>query len=82
MQGYKIEGNKGTWLQSEEYAGVNGAMTRKGRVLCDDNTLKAVYCGLPDTFFSIPGYIRVNGKRVKGFVSHENFTFRFIRNSY
>jgi len=75
----KCEGDNGTWIQSEEAAYPHGGMTRKGRCLCDDGKLRAVYCGIPDTFFSIPAYRRINNKRINGYVYSEDGTYMFKR---
>jgi len=38
-----------------------------------------VYCGIPDTFFSIPAYRRINNKRINGYVYSEDGTYMFKR---
>jgi len=74
---YIIEGLNNTWVQSEEAAYSRGGMTRKARCLCADHIIRAVRCGIPDTYFTIPAYRIIKGKRVKGYVSQDDGTFTF-----
>jgi len=44
----------------------------RGRAVCEDGLVRLVRFtngGQADTFFSVPGYVRVEGKYVPGFVS-------------
>ena len=78
-----------TWLETEDAAGPRGAMLRKGRVRLvmhsfelrpggiETYPLRAVRCGVSDTFFSAPGFVLEAGKRVHGCVFYENDTFVF-----
>jgi hypothetical protein len=66
-----------TWLEPEELCYPRGGMSRKALAHCEDGTLAVVVCGIPDTYFSIPAYRKVNGLRVKGFVSSSEDGFKF-----
>lgn len=59
----------GSWLEPESLCYPAGGMTRRAYALCEDNEYRLVTCGVPDTYFSIPGRVRVGGKSVRGFVS-------------
>lgn len=59
----------GTWLEPEEAAYPHGRMTRRGLAKWPDGSLRRVWAGLPDTFYTIPAYGRVRGRRVKGFLT-------------
>lgn len=72
-----VDGANGTWLEGEEFAYPNGGMTRRAYVRCEDGQLRVVKCGIPDTYFSIPAYARIHGKRVKGFVTSDENGFTF-----
>jgi hypothetical protein len=37
--------------------------------LCPDGVRRTVRCGIPDSFFSAPGRVKVKGKTVSGFVT-------------
>lgn len=74
-----VKGTYGTWLEGEEFAYPNGGMTRRCYARCEDGVMRVAWVGIPDTYFSIPGFIRVRGHRIKGFVSSNNvgeFTFK------
>lgn len=58
-----------TWLEPEEAAYPRGGMTRCGRAKWPDGKFRRVWAGLPDTFYTIPAYGRVRGRRVKGFLT-------------
>lgn len=62
---------QGTWLQSEEAAYPHGRMTRRGYAKWPDGRFRRVWAGVPDTFYTVPAYGRVQGKRVKGFLTVE-----------
>jgi hypothetical protein len=80
---YAVDGANGTWLEGEEFAYPNGGMTRRAYVRCEDSQMRVVRCGIPDTYFSIPAYARVQGRRVKGFVtSSEDDGFKFVANKF
>ena len=74
---YAQDGQNGTWLEGEEFAYPNGGMTRRAYARCNDGQLRVVRCGIPDTYFSIPAYARIHGKRIKGYVSSDDGTFTF-----
>ena len=61
-----------TQLQGEEAAYPNGAQRRKGKAIFPDGTVKTVYAGIPDTFFTIPAHTTMKGKRIKGYLSLDN----------
>ena len=60
---------QGTYLQSEEAAYPNGRMARRGLAMWPDGKLRRVWAGLPDTFYSIPAFGYLRGRRVKGFLT-------------
>lgn len=66
-----------TWLEPEELCYPNGSMTRKAYCKCEDGKMRVVTCGIPDTYFSIPGFYRTHKARVKGFVSSDESGFKF-----
>jgi hypothetical protein len=59
----------GTWLEPEEFCYPHGGFTRRAYAQFPDGKLRLVRCSITDTFFSIPGFARINGKRVRGFLS-------------
>jgi hypothetical protein len=61
-----------TWLEPESLCYPSGRMLRRCKALCEDGKTRIVRCGIPDTFFSIPGYFVRKGKRVKGFISQDS----------
>ena len=71
------DGNNGTWLEGEEFAYPNGGMTRRCYAVCPDGQLRVVKCSIPDTYFSIPATARIQGKRVKGFITTDENGFKF-----
>ena len=50
-----------------------GLIRRNGnRLLCADGVIRAAELAqTPDTFFSIPAYIRIKGKRIEGYASSD-----------
>ena len=66
-----------TWLEPEELCYPNGGMTRKAYAICEDGQKRIVTCGIPDTYFSIPAFRIIRGKRVKGYVSSDETGFHF-----
>ena len=55
-----------------------GLITRRGtRLLCADGKIRSVshIASTPDTFFSIPASVRVNGKTVTGYATTEEQTW-------
>lgn len=68
---------QGTWLQSEEAAYPNGGMKRRGLAKWPDGKLRRVWAGIPDTFYSIPAYGYLRGKRVKGFLTVDDGALTF-----
>ena len=59
----------GSWLEGEEFCYPSGARLRFAYATCEDGKRRKVRCGIPDTFFSIPGAVRIRGKYVRGFVT-------------
>jgi hypothetical protein len=71
-----------TWLDPEELAyntrtGGHSRSRRKARVLCSDGRYRTVTVGIPDTYYTIPGHGRINGRYVSGVVYTEDGEFRF-----
>lgn len=66
-----IEDKNETWLEDENYAYPNGGQTRMGRALFADGTIRRVWAGIPDTYFSIPAHARVKGRYVAGWLTKE-----------
>lgn len=60
---------RGTWLEDETAAYPNGGQVRRGRAIFPDGTLRAVYAGIPDTYFSVPAHARIGGKYVAGYLT-------------
>ena len=60
---------QGTYLQSEEAAYPHGRMARRGRARWPDGKLRRVWAGLPDTFYTVPAYGYLRGRRIKGFLT-------------
>lgn len=63
--------DKGTWLDEESlaYNTANGGhwhSNRRAKAVCSDGKLRTVVCGIPDTYFSIPGHCKIDGKTVTG----------------
>lgn len=49
---------------------------RQQNILCSDGKRRtAVFAAEPDTFFTIPASVRVNGKSVSGFVWHDDLIY-------
>ncbi len=59
----------GTWLEDEAFCYPRGGQTRRAYAVCEDGKLRLVKCGIADTFFSIPGSTKIDGKTVQGFLS-------------
>ena len=52
-------------------------------VLCQDGKRRKLKrLGTPDTYFSIPAAITVNGKTVTGFVTSDDGTYCFTANKF
>ena len=77
MRIHNLLGDNGTWLEGEEFAYPKGGMTRRCYAVCPDSKKRVVHCGIPDTVFTIPAYARIEGKRVKGFVTSDENGFKF-----
>lgn len=60
---------RGTWLQGESFAYPNGGQSRRGQAIYPDGTLRMVYAGIPDTYFSIPAHGRIAGHYVAGYLT-------------
>lgn len=74
-----------TWLDPEDYAYPEGSLRqsrRHARVRCSDGAIRMALIGIPDTFFSIPGRIRVRGKTVTGYVTCDSAINEFTFVSY
>lgn len=77
-----VSHSSGTWIEPEEYCYPNGGFHRRARVVVRQNPhnpislpygeYRIVRAGIPDTFFSIPARLRIKGKTVKGFLSHDS----------
>lgn len=59
---------RGTWLEPESIAYDRGQV-RRGRAIMPDGTLRAVYAGLADTYFSIPAHARIAGRYAAGYLT-------------
>lgn len=70
--------DNGTWLEPEELCYPNGGMTRRAYATCEDGANRLVRCGIPDTFFSIPGSTTIKGKTVKGYVKSDEEGYKFV----
>ena len=66
-----------TWLEAEEFCYPNGGMTRRAYCIFSDGKKRVVQCGIPDTFFSIPAFVTIAGKRIRGFITSEENGFIF-----
>jgi hypothetical protein len=81
MRIINVNGANGTWLEGEEFcygSPTDQAMVRRCYARCEDGQLRVVRCCIPDTFYSIPAVARIQGKRVKGFITNgENTGFEF-----
>lgn len=87
------EGAYGTWIEAEDAAGPRAAMRRKGRARfvphgmelrpggIETYPLRAIRCGISDSFFAAPGFVLVDGKREHGSIFFEDgvFVFRLWR---
>lgn len=58
--------DEGTWLESEGYCGSRGGAKRRARAKMPDGSLRVLFCGASDSFYSIP----VKGG--KGYLTIEN----------
>jgi hypothetical protein len=66
--------NPRTHLDPEEKCYPHGGQHRKFTArLGRTDYLVTGKCGLPDTYFSIPGHARIRGKRVRGYVTYDGF---------
>lgn len=59
---------KRTYLAPEEHAYPNGGQTRKCRAYYPDGKVRTVWCGIPDSFFSIPAHGRYKGRYARGYL--------------
>jgi hypothetical protein len=57
----------GTWIEAEEFA--YGKFTRRAYAVCPDGKKRVVMVSIPDTMFSIPARMKIDGKTVKGFIT-------------
>ena len=68
----------GSWLEPEEMCYPHGrAYSRRAYAHCPDGKLRVVECGLPDTWFSIPGRLKLRGAWVEGFLSFDDGKLEF-----
>jgi hypothetical protein len=80
--GFGYNGHTGTaigdtWLECEALCYPDGGMNRRAYAICEDGVNRVIRCGIPDTVFSIPGRVQIDGKMVKGFVSSDEAGFKF-----
>jgi len=66
-----------TWLYPESYCGRRNGYKRQGRALMPDGKVRAVMAKLPDTFYSVPAFVRIKGKRVKGYLTRRDGVWYF-----
>ena len=69
------ESREGTWLDPEELAYPSGSLRQSRRhfmAKCPDGKSRGGVCGIPDTYFSIPARMKVNGKTISGYVSSDD----------
>lgn len=57
-----------TYIAPEQHAYPNGGQTRKCFVIFPDGKLRRAWCGIPDTYFSIPAHARLRGRYVTGWI--------------
>ena len=57
-------------------SGFVGGFHRNGhRVMCGDGKIRAAELAPhPDTFFSVPAWVRVRGRRISGYVTSDEWT--------
>ncbi len=67
----------GTWLEGEEFAYPNGGLKRRAWVICPDGRRRVVWCGIPDTFFTIPARALIEGRYTRGWVGSDETGFKF-----
>jgi hypothetical protein len=75
-------GDDGTWLEGEEFTYPSGGFHRRAYCKLEDDSLRVIQCSIPDTFFSIPGFYKKQGKRIKGFITSSETGFKFIANAF
>lgn len=65
---------RGTWIDPEEMAYPSGAINagRKAKVICADGVLRTAKIGIPDTAFSIPGYVNIKRRSIAGYLYLED----------
>lgn len=77
----------GTWLEAESMTYPSGGFLRRAYVILRQNEhnpivlpygeMRIVSVSIPDTYFSIPARLVVKGRRIKGFVSHNEGVLTF-----
>lgn len=77
MRSTPHHGENDTWLEPEEITYPSGAMIRRCRAVCPDGIPRVVTCGIADTFFSIPGRVKIKGKSTRGYISDKDGTYIF-----
>lgn len=69
--------NNASWIEPEEFAYPNGGQTRKCHVMFPDGKMRIAFCGIPDTYFSIPAHCSIKGKYIAGFIFSGDKAFEF-----
>ena len=64
-------------------SGWGKALTYVKGIVCQDGS-KRIYhkTGEPDTYFSMPGYVTVKGKKVKGYLTTDGITGEYVFRVY
>ena len=81
QRGAHVEAD-GSWLGPEElayssYSGSPSGSRRRAYARLQDGSYRIVVVGVPDTYFSIPGYVTIRGRRYWGFVGHDDDGYYF-----
>lgn len=45
---------------------------------CPDGVMRSGYCGVADTFFTIPARMRANGRQIAGFLTYDHDVLEFV----
>jgi hypothetical protein len=65
--------SKHTWLEGESFAyTANGSQLRRCMAICPDGKIRVVLAGIPDTYFSIPAHVTINGHYTSGYVTTDS----------
>jgi hypothetical protein len=65
-----VQGKAGTWLEGEEFCYPKGNMTRRAYAQDPNGKNRLVWCGIPDSAFTIPC-------RGGGFIFSDDGTFKY-----